>query len=39
MQNDYGASSISQFIATKWLAHYHEAHIEEIKRNLKDAKI
>lgn len=38
MQNDYGASSISQFIATKWLEHYHETHIEDIKCNLKRRK-
>ncbi|GGB03504.1 GntR family transcriptional regulator [Macrococcus hajekii] len=38
MQNDYGASSISQFIATKWLENYHEEHIEKIKEKLKRSK-
>ncbi|MCS4485745.1 aminotransferase-like domain-containing protein [Staphylococcus americanisciuri] len=34
MQNDYGASSISQYIATQWLAEYHEDHITIIKKQL-----
>ncbi len=39
MQNDYGASSISQYIATKWLNTYHEKHISELKLELKNVKI
>lgn len=38
MQNDYGASSISQYIATKWLNTYHEKHISELKLELKKRK-
>lgn len=38
MQNDYGASSISQFIATKWLEMYHDDHITYIKKQLMERK-
>lgn len=38
MQNDYGASSISQHIATKWLNTYHEKHINELKVKLEMRK-
>lgn len=34
MQNDYGASSISQFIAKEWLTHYHDDHLIWIKQEL-----
>ncbi|MCG7339782.1 PLP-dependent aminotransferase family protein [Staphylococcus sp. ACRSN] len=36
MQNDYGASSISQFIAAQWLANpqYHHQHIQNLKEKL-----
>lgn len=34
MQNDYGASSISQFIATQWLKSYHSHHIDNLKVEL-----
>ena len=34
MQNDYGASSVSQFIAARWLESYHEAHIDSLKTAL-----
>ncbi|TDL94318.1 PLP-dependent aminotransferase family protein [Macrococcus carouselicus] len=34
MQNDYGASSISQFVATQWLKYYHDKHIDKIKIEL-----
>ncbi|WP_368901783.1 PLP-dependent aminotransferase family protein [Oceanobacillus oncorhynchi] len=34
MQNDYGASSISQHIAARWLRDYHESHIKELKKKL-----
>ncbi|HCY9760000.1 TPA: PLP-dependent aminotransferase family protein [Staphylococcus aureus] len=35
MQNDYGASSISQYIATTWLSNYHEDHLYKLKIELK----
>ena len=38
MQNDYGASSISQYIATKWLNTYHEKHIDKLKVELIERK-
>lgn len=38
MQNDYGASSISQYIATKWLSIYHEKHIDKLKVGLIERK-
>lgn len=36
MQNDYGASSLSQFIATEWLNNplYHEQHLNYLKQAL-----
>lgn len=36
MQNDYGASSISQYIATQWLTHpqYHDQHLKMLKNQL-----
>ena len=36
MQNDYGASSISQYIATQWLTNpqYHQWHIQKLKHEL-----
>ncbi|MDW8544007.1 aminotransferase class I/II-fold pyridoxal phosphate-dependent enzyme [Staphylococcus sp. KG4-3] len=36
MQNDYGASSISQYIATEWLTqtHYHDQHLKGLKDKL-----
>src|SRR5699024_1126896 len=36
MQNDYGASSLSQFIATEWLNNplYHEQHVNYLKQAL-----
>lgn len=36
MQNDYGASSISQYIATQWLTNpqYHQWHIQNLKHEL-----
>lgn len=38
MQNDYGASSISQHIAKEWLSTYHEQHIKELKIKLEKKK-
>ncbi|SUM74742.1 GntR family transcriptional regulator [Staphylococcus saccharolyticus] len=38
MQNDYGASSIPQHIATKWLNTYHEKHIDKLKVELETRK-
>src|SRR5699024_388281 len=38
MQNDYGASSISQHIAKEWLSTYHEQHIKELKVKLEKKK-
>ncbi|MCG1086666.1 PLP-dependent aminotransferase family protein [Staphylococcus epidermidis] len=38
MQNDYGASSISQHIATKWLNTYHDRHIDKLKVELEARK-
>ncbi|RFA34169.1 aspartate aminotransferase [Virgibacillus dokdonensis] len=34
MQNDYGASSISQHIARIWLSDYHDSHINDLKKKL-----
>ncbi|MEN1893926.1 MULTISPECIES: PLP-dependent aminotransferase family protein [Staphylococcus] len=36
MQNDYGASSLSQFVATEWLKNpaYHEQHLTHLNRAL-----
>ncbi|MDK9857495.1 aminotransferase-like domain-containing protein [Staphylococcus equorum] len=36
MQNDYGASSLSQFVATEWLnaPSYHESHLIKLKQEL-----
>lgn len=36
MQNDYGASSISQYIAIQWLTHpqYHDQHLKMLKNQL-----
>lgn len=38
MQNDYGASSISQHIAAKWLSDYHDNHIKALKLQLEKKK-
>lgn len=40
MQNDYGSSSISQYIAHQWLKEpkYHEQHIRNLKKQLKHKK-
>lgn len=38
MQNDYGASSISQHIAKKWLSNYHEQHVKELRVKLEKKK-
>lgn len=35
MQTDYGASSISQYIATNWLTHYHQEHLLNLRKTLK----
>ncbi|WP_251521885.1 MULTISPECIES: PLP-dependent aminotransferase family protein [Staphylococcus] len=38
MQNDYGASSISQYIAKEWLEKYHVNHIENLNKQLESKR-
>ncbi|RAI82911.1 PLP-dependent aminotransferase family protein [Macrococcoides goetzii] len=35
MQTDYGASSIAQYVASKWLQYHHDEHINQLIKKLK----